>query len=140
MRATSSTARNGLRTKSSAPDSKARAISVVRVERGEDDDGDVARLRTRPEDAKHLVPVGRRHHEVEQDERRSNLIDLLERLGAGAHGHVRQVCGDQRLAEDVAAYRIVVHDKDETLRHDTSLRPKPRFSTLFVLEQQRLLR
>ncbi len=42
---------------------------LVRLERGQDDDGHVARLRARAQDAQHLVAVRRRHDQVEQHNR-----------------------------------------------------------------------
>ena len=65
-------ARNGFLTKSSAPASNvnARAISSCASRRREDDDREVPRLGARAEDAEHLVAVGRRHDEIEEDDRR----------------------------------------------------------------------
>ena len=62
-----------------------------------------------------MITVGRRHHEIEQHERRPDLIDLLKCFGARSDRDIRQVSGDKRLAENVAAHRIVVHHQDETL-------------------------
>ena len=70
---------------------------LVGLERREHDDGQVARLGARAQDAQDLVAVGRRHHEVEQDERRLHLLDLLERLGARPDRDVRQLGVGERL-------------------------------------------
>ena len=57
---------------------------------GEHHDGHVARLRARAEDAEDLIAVRRRHHEVEEHERRTELRRPARwASAAGGDGHVR---------------------------------------------------
>ncbi len=96
---------------------------AVGVERRQHHDRDVASLGPGAQNPQDLIPVRRRHHEIEQDERRPDLIDLGEGLRSRAHRDVRQVGGHQRLAEHVAADRVVVHHEHETLGHDVNDTP-----------------
>jgi hypothetical protein len=98
----SSTGRNGLRTKSSAPASKARTISS---------------WASSAVDPQHLVAVGRRHHQVEQDDRRVDLLDGGERLGAAPDRDVTQARRRERLHEDVPAHGVVIDDQYGPVGH-----------------------
>ncbi len=90
---------------------------VLRVERGEHDDRQVLRLRPRAEDAEHLVAVGLRHHQVEQDDRRAEVLELREGLGAGRHRDVLELGAGQGLAEDMATHHVVVDDQNRPDAH-----------------------
>ena len=90
---------------------------LVGLERREHDDGQVARLRPRAQDAQDLVAVRRRHHQIEQHDRRLHPLDLLERLGARADRHVRKVGIRERLNQDMSTDGVVVDDEDGATRH-----------------------
>ena len=90
---------------------------VVGVEPRHDDDRHIARLLARPQDTEHLVAVGRRHHEVEQDQRGLKLVELRDGVGARRHRYMGQVGARERLDEDVPADRIVVYDQNGAVDH-----------------------
>ena len=84
---------------------------VLTVERGEDDHRQIAGLGTRTEDAEDLVAIRRGHHEVEQDDRGMQLLDLRESLGARSHGDMLELCARKRLPEDMATHHVIVDDQ-----------------------------
>ncbi len=94
---------------------------LVAFERGEHDDGQIARLRAAPQDAQDLVAVRRRHHEVEQHDRRLHSLDLLESLRARADGNMREVRICEGLDQYMSTNGIVVDDEDGATRHYKSV-------------------
>ena len=89
---------------------------VVRVEGGQHDDRQIARLGARAQDAQDLVAVRRRHHEVEQHERR-----CTRRSARAPRCRIRPRRGRssalrKRLDEHVTTYRVVVDDEDGSRR------------------------
>ena len=70
------------------------------------------------QDAQDLYAVGRRHHEVEQNEARLDLLNLLERLRARGHRDVRQLRGGQGLDQHVATDGVVIDNENGTTWHD----------------------
>ena len=118
MRATSSTGLNGLRTKSSAPASNALGDLLVGVERGQDDDGQVARLGAGAEDAQDLVAVRRRHHEVEQDDATAATFSICS---SASVPEPTATCGSSAFAsawiEDVPTDGVVVDHEDGAAGH-----------------------
>ncbi len=95
---------------------------VVRLERRQDDDGQVARSGPGAKDAQDLVAVRRRHHEVEQDERGAHPLDLLEGFGPGRHGDVRKVGPGERLHQDMPTDGVVINYEDRTTGHVSKCR------------------
>ena len=87
------------------------------VERGERDDGEVARLLARAKDAQHLVAVRRGHHQIEQDDRGADLVDDGERLAAAPDRNVSEARSRQRLDEHVATDGVVIDDQDGPVGH-----------------------
>ena len=63
----------------------------VGIERREHEHRYVTRLGTRAQDAQDLVAVWGWHHEVEQHQRRTNLVDLLECFGARASAAAQRI-------------------------------------------------
>ena len=82
MRATSSAGRNGLRTKSSAPEANARATSSSPSSRVSTTTGTSRRPGRASDGAQDRVAVGRGHHQIEEHQRREPLREIHARASA----------------------------------------------------------
>jgi hypothetical protein len=85
---------------------------VLGVERRQHDHRHLGRLGPPTERAHHLVAVGLGHHQIEQHEAGSVLLDPAQRLGTRRDEHALERGSPQRGGEDMTADSVVVDDQD----------------------------
>ncbi len=94
------------------------------VDARQDDDRNFSCRFVRSEDSKDGIPIGRRHHQIEKNERSLVRAEPRDRLFAGAHGFVSKARLLERSREDEARERVVVHDKERAIRRQPTDRTR----------------